>query len=597
MKMKKFLTLCLAVAMCFSAFVGCGGSNGGELVLPDIPDTAADKDSWLYHYEDFTVDWFVDLSYFSYPGSGKDEISAKLKELTGATINFNSPVDDSGLMFQMMVAGDNLPDVITIDAGSDNVIKLAKEGYVYPLDVLAEHWAPTLTERLNQQEDIKNYFSMEDGHLYCLPSLAYSDYYIDENTKFDSNGGLLVRKDWYEWYIAQPDAKDITKPSGLMDAMEKISKNFVGNGEGKVSQFTGMLLDQFTSTGNVSTIYLSQYFSAAYEDADGNYQDVMKTAQYGEMIEYLNLLYRKGYIRQSNLTATMDSIGSIIARGEAFVTTVAPQNYYYSYEAAYNDGIEYVPLVLTNEAGEDPVIQDLTGNGFLVTMISKKAENIDLIIKLLDFLYSEEGQRLTMFGVEGDTWNWADETHSQVKYTEKYLTMKKNGTLSSYGINKLTVLMNLAYLDPITSNEGDKPVEIYFDNLKRPIRPYCYSYKISWPKLDPSASNYMSMIRVKTKMDARWAEYLPSIIKASDADKSAQLFQEAIDAMNRAGREDYLAFYSDAYAKQKQKLNITWGWPKNDPSYKSPTLRNADGTLSDQKIPATGDPYFLLPMN
>lgn len=593
MKSKRYLYLLLTAVMSLLAVAGCGGS--GEIKLPNTPDTPGDKDSWLYHEGEYNLDWFVDLSYFSYPGSGRDEVSKEIKRLTGASINFNSPVDDSGQMLQMMIAGDNLPDVITIDAGSENVVKLAKEGYVWPLDVLAEHWAPTLNERV--EDDIRAYYEMGDGHLYCLPSLAYSEKYVDKDTKFDPNGGLLVRKDWYEWYISQPDAKDISKPSGLLDAITKVSAQFAGNGAGKVSSFTGMLLDQFTGTGNVSTVYLSQYFGAAYENKAGDYQDVMETVQYTEMMNYLNLLYREGWIRQSNLTATTDSIGGIISRGEAFVTTVAPQNYYYSYEKAYNDGVEYVPLVLTNEAGEDPVIQDLSGNGFLVTMISKKADDIEQIIKLLDFLYSEEGNRLTMFGVEGDTWNWADEEHSKVKYTDKYLKMKKDGTLSGYGINCLTLLSNLAYLDPITSHEGDKPVEIYFDNLKRPLRPYCYSYKISWPKLDPTAEGYMDVIRAKTKMDARWAEYLPSIIKANSAEASKKLFEDAITAMNRAGRDKYLAFYSDAYAKNKQRMNVEWGWPKNDPAYETPTLRNADGSFSDKKIPVTGDPYYLLPMS
>lgn len=130
-----------------------------------------------------------------------------------------------------------------------------------------------------------------------------------------------------------------------------------------------------------------------------------------------------------------------------------------------------------------------------------------------------------MFGKEGEMWNWADAEHSMVRYTEKYLDMKKKGTLSGYGVNCLTVLMNLAYLDPITSHEGDKAEEIYFDNLKRPIRSYCYSYKISWPKLDSGKADYMDIIRAKTKMDARWGEYLPDIIKASSADKATNCFR------------------------------------------------------------------------
>lgn len=586
MKLKKLLAGMLVGITALVPLSACGMDN--DLKLPDIPDTPGDRDSWLYHEGEFDVDWFVDLSYYSYPNSGKDETSQELKRLTGANITFTSPVDDSGQMLLTMIAGDNLPDVVTLQAGSDTVVKLAKEGYVWPLDVLAEHWAPTLNGRV--QDDMRAYFEMDDGHLYCLPGIYYSDDYIDENVKFDSNGGLLVRKDWYEWYVSQPDAKDITKPSGFKDAMLRVKEHFA------IPNFTGLLLDEFTGIGNASTIYLSQYFGAPYEDAEGNYLDVMTTPQYSEMLAWVNDLYRSGLIRQSNFTASMDGIGGVISRGEAFATVVAPQNYYYSYVNAYNNNVEYVPLVLTNEAGDTPVIQDLTGNGFLVTMISKKARNIDKIIKLLDFIYSEEGNRLLMFGTEGDMWNWADEEHTQVQYTAKYLQAKKDQELSKYGVNCLTVLMNMAYLEPITSYEGELTEKIYFNNLKRPLRPYCYSYKISWPKLDPSHKDYIDLIRAKTKVDARWSEYLPDIIKSTSADKSTQKFTEAMEAMNRAGREKYMNFYSLSYTQNKQKQGVTWGWPKNDPAYRDPTLRNADGTLSDKPIPATGDPYFLLPI-
>lgn len=52
-------------------------------------------------------------------------------------------------------------------------------------------------------------------------------------------------------------------------------------------------------------------------------------------------------------------------------------------------------------------------------------------------------------------------------------------------------------------------------------------------------------------MDARWAEYLPTLSAQRSAEKSAEVFAETITAMNRAGREAYYEFYADAYAAQK----------------------------------------------
>ena len=208
-----------------------------------------------------------------------------------------------------------------------------------------------------------------------------------------------------------------------------------------------------------------------------------------------------------------------------------------------------------------------------------------------DFLYSEEGQLLCQFGVEGDTWTWANEEHTQVKWTQKYLDMKKAGTTAAYGFGAFNTLYNPAYIEPISPLEGKTASEAYTDNLKRALMPYCYG--VAWPKLDVTDENYLKIVQSEAKVTAVWAEYLPSIIKASSASSAESLLEEAIVAMNRRGRETVIATYAEAYAKNKQKLGITWGWPLNDPNYKSPTMRNADGSFSDIPVGPNGDTWYL----
>ena len=123
--------------------------------------------------------------------------------------------------------------------------------------------------------------------------------------------------------------------------------------------------------------------------------------------------------------------------------------------------------------------------------------------------------------------------------------------------------------------------------------PFSYRYGISWPKLDVTADNYLDIVQSEAKVLAVWAEYLPSIVKASSAKSAEDLLAEAISAMDRRGREEVIATYAQAYAENKQKLGVTWGWPLNDPNYKSPTMRNADGTFSTTPIGPNGDTWYL----
>ena len=153
----------------------------------------------------------------------------------------------------------------------------------------------------------------------------------------------------------------------------------------------------------------------------------------------------RGLIDDSNFSANSAQIKSKIAQGNVFVSMVTPQDYSQGFISAYNSNVKYVPLVLRNSKGDDPILQDIRGMGYL--FIPTKCKRPDKVIKLLDFLYSEEGQRLVAFGVEGETWNWADDTHKEIVWTDKYLSDSAKDDTSKYGLYQMTLMMNLAYIN------------------------------------------------------------------------------------------------------------------------------------------------------
>ena len=53
--------------------------------------------------------------------------------------------------------------------------------------------------------------------------------------------------------------------------------------------------------------------------------------------------------------------------------------------------------------------------------------------------------------------------------------------------------MNLAYINKIKPLNGRKEVDVYIDNLQRPLSPYSYDYTASFLKDDAGDSNYMDI--------------------------------------------------------------------------------------------------------
>ncbi|MDE7373482.1 MAG: hypothetical protein K2N18_05400, partial [Clostridia bacterium] len=71
MKFKKTLASLLVGMIALTALAPLTACRGDDAAMPDIPDTPGDKDSWLYHDKEYDVYWYVDLSFFSYPNSGR----------------------------------------------------------------------------------------------------------------------------------------------------------------------------------------------------------------------------------------------------------------------------------------------------------------------------------------------------------------------------------------------------------------------------------------------------------------------------------------------------------------------------------------------
>ena len=61
-----------------------------------------------------------------------------------------------------------------------------------------------------------------------------------------------------------------------------------------------------------------------------------------------------------------------------------------------------------NSAGDDPMLPGAGINGWTVTLISKNCEHPEKAIELFSYLISEEGQKLTYLGVEGETYDTVD---------------------------------------------------------------------------------------------------------------------------------------------------------------------------------------------
>ena len=566
---------------------GFGSTEGmqtmSNLTYPDFPETPMEKNSWEYiEDEDITIKWYVDVSSWVQP-TGEDQISKYIYEKTGIKVKFETPVADDGTKLATMIAGGELPDVISLPTSQSlQIEKLASQGYVYDINTLAEKWAPSLY--YNLPRDVWNWWELGDGFTYGIPNHYYSYQDIKE-PQLQPNGGMMVREDLFnEWqqycYTNLADSDGlvhytslsgiektvpwqgyITTPEGFKEAAKYELSLHKGSSAGDIS--TGLLLSQFNTNGCTSLIWLSQFFAIPFEDAEGNYVYTFTTESYKNMLLYLNDLYNEGIITKANFTYDYNGIGGVVASGGAFATLVTPQDYQMHFVTANKGNCGYVSMYITNEEGDAPVLADIRGYGYLMNMITTKCSRPDLVIKLFDYLTSVEGQLLVTLGVEGVTWNYTDETKTEVAFTEQYLEDKANSVATKYGLMQFDVLINYQLYDNMQpkTNNGKTADELLRTNLKRPLTIYAYDYNATHFVIDTSNPDYNDYSTNRLKIESLIAKQLPKIIQATSKAKAEEVYNTTVSTMYEYGLELITRLNSEAYLKTKEKLGITIAWP------------------------------------
>ena len=115
------LLFVLPLAACGNKGPDMGDDNMAKLTYPDFAQTPGDKNSWEYMGdEELTINWYVDVSSWSIPT--ENDVIRKIKEDTGITVKFTTPVTDDGQKLATMIAGEDLPDVISATTANSKTL-------------------------------------------------------------------------------------------------------------------------------------------------------------------------------------------------------------------------------------------------------------------------------------------------------------------------------------------------------------------------------------------------------------------------------------------------------------------------------------------
>lgn len=509
---------------------------------------SADKPGWTLNADKpIKFDWYINFSWFARHW-GDSEVSKYITEKTGVDVNFIVPAGNEAEKLNAMIAGDALPDLITLGWWEGQIPMMIDADLLEPLDELAKDYDPYFFKAANS--DKIGWYTQPDGHIYGYPNSSYtpSDY-VKYNGKLTSNETFLVRKDMYE-ALGSPD---MTTPDGFLNALRAAKEKFPQvNGQSLIpfgsNEFTDIGCDRISDT--------LPHFLAISPEEQGKFIDsklgLTENEEYVRWLRTFAKAQQEGLIGTDIFVDKRSQIEEKAAQGRYFCMLYQNWDMQAAQNALYNNDKNSIYIAVPafkNSKGDDPTLGGSGIAGWTVTLISKNCKDKARAIQFLTYLISEEGQMDTNFGIEGKTYTYVDGIPTLTPEVKKIDSEDKNKQENDIGVQyTYWMLMDTAW-------QAQWGVE-YAPQLGQPqlwTRPYVTSFAAYDGLTLPVGSDEQLIYE---DIQRRWGKVLPQLIRASSDAEFDSILKEFNQYKKDKGIDKVIAVQTELMNANKKKLGM-----------------------------------------
>ncbi len=342
--------------------------------------------------EEPPLQWYINFSWFD-KSWGTDAVSAYITEKTGISVEYVIPTGDETQHLQQFLATGITADIITIESWNNYYGDFLAKEALAPLDVLAQDYELDLFANIHPST--QQWYEYEE-HFYVYPNASYP---LDSNQGY-SNQTFLVRKDIYE-AIGSPD---MSTPEGFLSALQAAQDYCPTVNE---QALIPLGLQEFTTVGNSSLEEYLQNFLAIPYEVDGIVVDRFTHPEQLLWLETLNEAYRQGLLLEEVFLDKRVQMEEKIAEGRYFALLFQWSDCSEQLQQLYLENPDQCYIAVDgpkNSQGENHTLAASSIQGWTITGISATSERQEEAITLLNFLLSDEGQKLIFLGMEDLTY-------------------------------------------------------------------------------------------------------------------------------------------------------------------------------------------------
>jgi len=363
----------------------------------------------------YTFTQYYNYDWWGIKEWGKDETSKYWSDLYKITIDQQKPDSDAAGKFNIMMSSGDLPDVIMMDRGADNIRAAQLGAFIdlAPLQAKNPNFDKTILKSTQQLLQI-------DGKLYGVPHWARS-------IPTGGNNCWIYDKKIYE-KVGSPD---LTTFEGLYNYAKAV-KAQVPTTEGGASVIPFATQNNADAHYQILFGFWRSFGGANWSDMwtaaiDGKIQSVFRSPLFKQVAMEANKWYREGLIPDTQFTDTTDQLV------EKFVDGRTALLYYDMSQDSVN---HFRQLLMKNHPGDSyevltkPVYPPANGispdkiyadaketPGWNVLCITNKAKNPQRIFDFYTYMLSKQGSIEMMYGPQGDWWDTLDANGAPVLKT------------------------------------------------------------------------------------------------------------------------------------------------------------------------------------
>ncbi len=493
------------------------------------------------------ISLFCDVDFWVPPKweTGEGSITGKITQKTNVVVDTNVPPQDADNQLRLMLANDELPDVISV-TDEITINQLVTSGKVWKMEEFLEKYLPESHLLQDFPEDVKEGMIKRDGDWYAYPShLSCGDVTkiwppssqcYQDMVDYGYNNGIIWNKRLLEELGLNVDSLK-TEDQVLRAFQIALDKNKAGGQE----EIIPLLVDGQSYQGS-TLIFLRDTFGAEPVDETGAYTDFYLQPEMKDALQFLNRVLQRGYLRPECLTMSNAGIRDAMAEGRVlcFIGNTA------NFDMEPRDWETAGPIL--SSTGKHPVYgkEQTTSLGWINTFFSKSCEHPKELAQWLDYMTGNEGMLLWCYGEEGVYYEWED---GLVRLKDSWKEAERNS--GKTGVGAWWMFANSAWERHVRApyekgsrDEADTQIRTAYGKAKE-TRIY-----------DNSLLNF-SLDEEMKGLESQIAEYKKSqvakIILAADDAQFEKEYQNMLEELGEMGIQELDRKKDEAYQKNCQE--------------------------------------------